>query len=217
MRSLSLLCVLPALCSLSSTAFAQREGFAVLRRGDTVAVERFERGTPKWSGTLEIRKQPLAQLEVWSVVRGPERGVVLMEVSEKEAPADARQKPRKIQDARLIFKEDSVAIDAVTSGGLQTRIYHTRVGAMPYLNLSFAMIELALDEARRLQPAGVGPVPVPIFNLAGGQTADATVTLGAGRATVQIGPVAIECVLLPDGRIKSATIAAQELRAERLP
>jgi hypothetical protein len=34
---------------------------------------------------------------------------------------------------------------------------------------------------------------------------------------VQIGPVAIECVLLPDGRIESATIAAQELRAERLP
>jgi hypothetical protein len=217
MRSLSLLCVLPVLCSLSSAAFAQQEGFAVLRRGDTVAVERFERGTPKWSGTLEIRKQPLAQFEVWSVVRGPERGVVLMEVSEKEAPADARQKPRKIQDARLIFKDDSVAIDAVTSGGLQTRIYHTRAGAMPYLNLSFAMIELAVDEARRLQPAGVGPVPVPIFNLAGGQTADATVTLGTGRATVQIGPVAIECVLLPDGRIKSATIAAQELRAERLP
>jgi len=217
MRSLSLLCVLPVLCSLASAASAQQEGFAVLRGGDTVAVERFERGMPKWSGTLEIRKQPLAQFEVWSVVRGPERGVVLMEVSEKEAPADARQKPRMIQEARLIFKDDSVAIDAVTSGGLMTRIYQTRTGAMPYLNLSFAMIELAVDEARRLQPGAAGPVPVPLFNLAGGQTADATVTLGAGRATVQVGPVAIECVLLPDGRIKSATIARQELRAERLP
>jgi hypothetical protein len=217
MRSLSVLCVLPALSGLVTAASAQQEGFVVLRRADTVAVERFERGTPKWSGTLEIRKQPLAQFEVWSVVRGPERGVVLMEVSEKEAPADARQKPRKIQDARLIFKDDSVAIDAVTSGGLQTRIYHTRAGAMPYLNLSFAMIDLAVDEARRLQPTGAGPVPLPLLNLAGGQTADATVTFGTGRATVQVGPVAIECVLLPDGRIQSATIAAQQLRAERLP
>jgi len=217
MRSLSLLCVLPVLCGSFSPASAQQEGFAVLRGADTIAVERFERGTPKWSGTLVIRKQPLPQYEVWSVVRGPERGVVLMEVSEKEAPADARQKPRLIQEARLIFKDDSVAIDAVTSGGLMTRLYQTRIGAMPYLNLSFAMIELALDEARRLQPGGTGPVPVPLFNLAGGQTADAIVTLGTGRATVQVGPVAIECVLLPDGRIRSATIAAQQLRAERLP
>ena len=217
MRSLSLLCVLPTLFGLASVASAQQEGFAVLRRGDTVAVERFERGDPKWSGTLEIRTQPVPQYEVWSLVRAPDRGVVLMEVTEKEEPVDARSKPRIIQQARLIFKDDSVAIDAVTSGGLMTRLYQTQAGAMPYLNLSFAMIDLAVYEARRRQPSGVGSVPVPLFNLAGGRTVDATVTLGAGRATVQVGAVAIECVLLPDGRLGSATIAAQELRAERLP
>jgi hypothetical protein len=217
MRFPSTLAIVCALSALTTAAAAQQQGFAVLRRADTVAIERFERGTPKWSGTLEIRKQPRSQYEVWSVIRGPERGVLLMEVTEKEAPESARHKPRIIQEARLIFKDDSVAIDAVTNGGLMTRLYETRKGAMPYLNLSFATVELVVDEARKLQPTGAGPVPVALFNLAGGQTAEATVSFSGDGATVQVGKVAIVCVLLPDGRIKTATIAAQELRAERLP
>ena len=217
MRSRCTLLAFAAVPTLAVTsALAQQHGFAVLHKSDTVAVERFERADPKWSGTLELRKQPRGQLEVWTVVRAPDKGVVLMEVSEKEPPADARQKPRLIQEARLIFKEDSVAIDAVTNGGLVTRLYQTRKGAMPYLNLSFATVELALDEARRLS-SGSGPVTVPLFNLAGGHTVDAVVTLAGERATVQVGSVIIECALLPDGRIRTATIAAQDLRADRLP
>jgi hypothetical protein len=34
---------------------------------------------------------------------------------------------------------------------------------------------------------------------------------------LQVGDVKVECVLLADGRIGSAVIASQELRAERLP
>jgi len=138
-------------------------------------------------------------------------------VTEKEAPESEKHKPRIIQEARLIFKDDSVAIDAVTNGGLMTRLYATRKGAMPYLNLSFATIELLLDEARKLQPDTSRPVPVALFALAGGHTADATVSFSGDGATVQVGKVSIECALLPDGRIKTATIAAQDLRAERLP
>ena len=217
MRSLYSLVSVGALSAVCTTLSAQQEGFAVLRRADTVAIERFERGTPKWSGTLEIKKQPRSQYEVWSVIRGPESGVVLMEVTEKEAPESEKHKPRIIQEARLIFKDDSVAIDAVTNGGLMTRLYATRKGAMPYLNLSFATIELLLDEARKLQPDTSRPVPVALFALAGGHTADATVSFSGDGATVQVGKVSIECALLPDGRIKTATIAAQDLRAERLP
>jgi len=216
MRSLCALVILSTLPA--AAAVAQQDGFTVLHRGDTVAVERFERGDPKWSGTLEIRKQPKPQLEVWSVVRAPDGGgVALMEVIEKEPPADAQHKPRIIQEARLIFKEDSVAIDAVTNGGLMTRLYATKKGAMPYLNLSFATIELTLDEARKRQPAGAGPVTLAMFALAGGATTDATVSFGTGTATMRVGSATIECALLPDGRIRTATIAAQDLRAERLP
>jgi hypothetical protein len=218
MRPLSPLTVL---CTLAAVApcrlAAQQQAFAVLRRADTVAVERFERGDPKWSGTLEIYKQPKRQLEVWSVVRAPDRGVALMEVTEKEPPEDAKHKPRVIQEARLIFKEDSVAIDAVTNGGLMTRLYGTKAGVMPYLNLSFATIELLLDEARKLAPPGNSSVTVPLFALAGGETTDARVTFGSGTAAVQVGGVTIDCALLDDRRIRTATIASQELRAERLP
>jgi len=216
MRSLSVLAILSTVST--APALAQQEGFAVLHRADTVAVERFQRGDPKWSGTLEIRKQPKPQLEVWSVVRAPDGGgVALMEVTEKEPPIDEKHKPRIIQEARLIFKDDSVAIDAVTNGGLMTRLYATKKGAMPYLNLSFATIELTLDEARKRQPTGAGPVTLALFTLAGGATADATVSFGAGTATMRVGSTTIECALLPDGRIRTATIAAQDLRAERLP
>lgn len=217
MRFLSALASVCALSALSTTVSAQQQGFAVLRGADTVAIERFERGVPKWSGTLEIKQQPRSQFEVWSVVRGPERGVVLMEVSEKEAAESPKHKPRIIQEARLIFKDDSVAIDAVTNGGLMTRLYETRKGAMPYLNLSFATIELLLDEARKVRPTGDGTVPMALFSLAGGRTSDATVSFSGNGATVQVGKVAIACALLPDGRIRTATIAAQDLRAERLP
>ena len=217
MRYLSALASVCLLSALSSSVSAQQQGFAVLRGADTVAIERFERNEPKWSGTLEIKQQPRSQFEVWSVVRGPERGVVLMEVSEKEAPESAKHKPRIIQEARLIFKDDSVAIDAVTNGGLVTRLYETRRGAMPYLNLSFATVELLLDEARKVQPKGDATVPLALFNLAGGQTADATVSFSGDGATVLVGKVTIACALLPDGRIRSATIATQDLRAERLP
>ena len=215
MRSLAILSVLSVLPAVP--ALAQEHGFAVLHRADTVAVERYDRGDPKWSGTLEIRKQPRPQFEVWSVVRAPDRGVALMEVTEKEPPEDAKHKPRVIQEARLIFKEDSVAIDAVTNGGLMTRLYGTKAGAMPYLNLSFATVELLVDEARKLRPASGGVVTVPLFALAGGQTTDAQVTFGDQSAVVQVGTVKIECALQPDGHIRTASIASQELRAERLP
>jgi hypothetical protein len=138
-------------------------------------------------------------------------------VTEKEPPVDDKHKPRVIQEARLIFKDDSVAIDAVTNGGLMTRLYATQSGAMPYLNLSFATIELTLDEARKRSPSGNGPVTVPLFALAGGRTAESRVTFGTGTAVLQVGDVKVECVLLADGRIGSAVIASQELRAERLP
>lgn len=196
---------------------AQEAGFVVLRGTDTVATERYTPGTPVWKGRLEIRKRPRPQLEEWSVVRAPEGPAALLEVTESEPPETARQKPRIIQRSRVIFRGDSVAIDAVTNGGLMTRLYGTTEGAMPYLNLSFGLIDLTLDEARRRIGGGAAPAKVPLFNLGGGQTADATVTFDGTRGTMQVGAVRYELELLPDGRLAGAAIPAQGLRAVRVP
>ena len=58
-----------------------------------------------------------------------------------------------VQRARVIFKEDSAAVDAVGGEGLQTRLFATMRGAVPYLNLSFALLEQAVRRAEpRPQP-----------------------------------------------------------------
>jgi hypothetical protein len=194
---------------------AQEARFAILRGADTLATERYTPGSPTWKGTLEIRKQPRPQLEEWSLVRAPEGPVALVEVTESEAPASAREKPRVIQRARLIFKADSVAIDAVTNGGLMTRLYATEAGAVPYMHLSVGLLELALTEARR--KGNGGPATVALFNLTGGQTREATVTFAAGGATMAVGDVRYDFALEPDGRIRRMAVASQQLRAERLP
>ena len=53
-----------------------------------------------------------------------------------------------MQRARVIFKEDSAAVDDVSSDGMQTRVFGTERGAVPYLNLSFALLEQAVRRAR---------------------------------------------------------------------
>jgi hypothetical protein len=60
-------------------------------------------------------------------------------------------------------------------------------------------------------------VTVPLFNLGGGQTADATVTLDGTRGTLQVGAVRYELELDASGRLLAAAIPAQGLRAVRLP
>jgi hypothetical protein len=201
---------------LPASLAAQGVAFAVLRGADTVATERYTPGDPTWKGRLEIRKQPRPQLEEWSVVRAPDGPAALVEVTESEAAPSAREKARVIQRTRVIFRGDSVAIDAVTNGGLMTRLYGTTPGAMPYMNLSYGLIDLTVDEARR-RHAGPGPVTVPLFNLGGGQTADATVTLDGTRGTLQVGAVRYELELDGAGRLVAAAIPAQGLRAVRVP
>jgi hypothetical protein len=195
---------------------AQEARWAVLHGADTVATETFTIGEPTWKGRLEIRKEPRPQLEEWSVVRTPEGPAALVEVTESEAPPSEREKPRVIQRARIIFKGDSVAIDAVTNGGLMTRLYATEAGAVPYMHLSVGLLQLAVTEAKRKAGSGA-TASVALFNLAGGQTAHADVTFDGDKATMQVGTVRFDLALADGATIRRAEIASQQLRAERLP
>jgi hypothetical protein len=119
-------------------------------------------------------------------------------------------KPRIITRTRLIVRDDSVAVDQMTSNGLVTRILPTKAGARPYLNLSFALIELAVQAAPRADV-----VEIPFFNVDGGQTATGTLRRNAdGSALLTLGNTEMALTLDAD-RIKSATIQAQGLKVER--
>lgn len=189
--------------------------FAVLKGADTVAVEVARRVDVTWKGTLTLRRTPAVDM-AWSAVTDEKGLTPLVEVTVTEAPTELRMKPRIVTRNRLIMRGDSVSVDALTGNGLVTRIFPMAAGAMPYLNLSFAMLDLAVFRALG-QATGAAPVAVPFFNLNGGQTATGTlVRKDGGHAALTLGDVTIELGLGEDGRIMRATIPSQDLVAVRV-
>jgi hypothetical protein len=184
-------------------------GFVVRHRRDTVAIERFTRTATRLEGTLTLRNQK-ATTERYSAVVAPDGTLPLIEVTILEG-ADT-VKARIVQRARVIFKEDSAAVDEVGDAGLVTRVFGTEDGAVPYLNLSFALLEQAVRRAR----AANGGSRVPFFNLGGGQTLVARISPLAGDSLrLDIGDTRIHLRFDGDGRLLGARIPVQNLVAER--
>lgn len=187
--------------------------FIIRHAGDTVATERFSRTATTLRGTLAIRDAK-GTLEAYEAVVAPDASVPLIEVTVRESQDSGRTNGKILQRARVIFKEDSAAVDDMGSRGIQTRILATERGAVPYLNLSFALLEQAVRRSLATAPA---TTRVPFFNLGGGQTLDAKVSkLGADSLTLMIGNVEFRLRVDPSGRVLGGAIPAQQLVAERV-
>jgi hypothetical protein len=186
--------------------------FTVLHGGDTVAREQFSRTETELRGTLTLAGASRGVQE-YKAVLAPDATVPLLEVTVREVADSGRSEGRVVQRARLIFKEDSAAIDALTDHGIETRLFGTQRGAVPYLNLSFALLEQAAHRARAL---GAGAVEVPFFNLGGGQTAVGKFAPANGDSlSFTIGAVEYHLRIDPAGRILGARIPAQDVTVER--
>jgi hypothetical protein len=112
----------------------------------------------------------------------------------------------------VIFKEDSAAVDEIGRSGLVTRVMGTESGAIPYLNLSFALIEQAV---RRARVANQGS-SVPFFNLGGGQTLVARLSpLSADSMRMDIGDTRYDLRVNADGRLIGARIPTQNVVVDR--
>ncbi|MEP6687790.1 MAG: hypothetical protein ABJC36_05530 [Gemmatimonadales bacterium] len=202
----------------ASAEAAFDSGLFVIRHGaDTVATESFRRTATTLNGTLAIRNAKGSH-QAYRAVVAPDASVALIEVTVRESSDSGRgggpPAGRVVQRARVIFKEDSAAVDALNNDGMQTRIFATERGAVPYLNLSFALLEQAVRRARAIAPEGT---TVPFFNLGGGQTVDARVArLGTDSVTMAIGSVEFHLRVDPAGRVLGGTVPAQQLVAERV-
>jgi hypothetical protein len=203
---------LAGLAGIPGAARAQTDSalFAVLRGTDTIAVENFAREGHELRGQLvkvvagrertryraallDDASAPLVEYRVWKGEDG------------LESPAR--------QTGRVIFKEDSAVVDEADSKGLRTVMFQTELGAIPYLNLSFAFLEQAI---RRAFASRQDSVSVPFFNLGGGQTVDGTVLrVGADSATVRIGSVEFRLQVDSTGRILGGTVPSQNLLVMR--
>jgi hypothetical protein len=118
-----------------------------------------------------------------------------------------------VSQSRVIFKEDSAAVDEANNRGLRTFVFGTKRGAIPYLNLSFALLEQAVRQARTHGPA----MEVPLFNLGGGQTTSGKVaSIGGDSVSLAIGTVEFHLRVDAQGHVLGGRIPAQDVVAERV-
>lgn len=187
--------------------------FVIRHVSDTVAIEHFARTPTTLQGTLAMRdKNGTAQ--VYQAVVAPDASVAIIEVTVQEKPDSGQTRGRVVQRARVIFKEDSVAVDDVSNHGLQTRVFGTERGAVPYLNLSFALLEQVVRRSRASSPGGTR---VPLFNLGGGQTVDGKLSpLGADSLALAIGSVEFHLRVDSSGRVLGGRIPAQQVVVDRI-
>jgi hypothetical protein len=186
--------------------------FIVLHGADTVARERFSRTDTELRGTLSLTGASRG-VQQYTAVLAPDATVPLVEVMVREFADSGQPEGRIVQRARVIFRDDSAAVDALTDEGIRTHVVGTTPGAVPYLNLSFALLEQAARRARRL---GAGTVEVPFFNLGGGQTAVGRfASAGADSLKFTIGEVEYRLRVDAVGRLLSGAIPAQNVVVER--
>ena len=207
--ALALMMSAPALAGAQTVSDS---GTFVVRHGrDTVATEQFSRTDTKLEGTLTLRNAK-GTSQRWSAVVAPDATLPLIEVTVREGGDSGGRAARVVQRARVIFKEDSAAVDAVGGDGLQTRLFATERGAVPYLNLSFALLEQAVRRARVTPQV----TQVAFFNLGGGQTLKARLSaLGTDSLTLDIGSVQYHLRVDRAGRVLGGRIPAQDVVVER--
>jgi hypothetical protein len=187
--------------------------FVIRHASDTVAVEHFARTATTLNGTLAVRDAK-GTAQIYKAVVAPDASVPLIEVTVQEKPDSGKTRGRVVERARVIFKEDSAAVDALTNHGLETRLFGTERGAVPYLNLSFALLEQAVRRSRAMDPGGAS---VPLFNLGGGQTVDGRVSsLGVDSLALAIGTVEFHLRVDGSGRVLGGRIPAQGVVVDRL-
>jgi hypothetical protein len=202
----------PVFLPAQEAATADSGTFVIRRASDTVAVERFTRAPTKLEGTLTLRNSKRTS-ERYSAVIAPDASIPLIEVTTREGADTGSRGAKVLQRARVIFKEDSVAVDEMSGAGLMTRVFGTQVGAVPYLNLSFALLEQAVRRAR----ANTDRSQVAFFNLGGGQTITARVAgVGSDSLTIDIGDVRYRLKVDGQGRVLGASIPDQNVVVDRL-
>ncbi|MEP6573802.1 MAG: hypothetical protein ABJD11_13950 [Gemmatimonadota bacterium] len=187
-------------------------GFTVVHAGDTVAVERFARVATELRGTLILPTRGHERTLYHATVL-PDGTSPLIELSLWRGD-DPENSPAR-QQTRVIFKDDSVAVDDITSRGMTTLVLPTSKGAIPYLNLSFAFLEQALLRAHAL---GGDSASVPFFSLGGGQTKAASIRrIGSDSAEVTLGSVEFRLRVDAEGHILGGGVPAQQLTVMRNP
>lgn len=165
------------------------EAFVVLRDADTVAVERFARAADRLDGELvDLTARTRWNYTVWLAGAA--------QVSHLETvvrSADAPPNATPLQRTSLVLRGDTLHGRTERRGGVREQRFAVRAGALPHLNLSFALLEQALLRARLL---GSDRLELPLYAATGGRAVPARITWRGSDSVV---------VTLPGTEIRLAT------------
>ncbi|MBL8986150.1 MAG: alpha/beta fold hydrolase [Gemmatimonadetes bacterium] len=196
---------------LAAQPVAAQEAMFVLRSGsDTVSLEKFTRSPGKLTSEVLLKG---AGARVTFAADISADGTVPQLTTSFWMATDAPGTPAR-QVARLAFRGDSVIVEIEGGGQTRTERHGTRAGAIPYINPSFALMELVIERSRRLAAAGT---EVPMFLVAGGQTLPVTIKpIGADSMSLTMAGGEMRVRVDAAGRIVGGGIPIQNATIERV-
>jgi len=186
----------PAKPSPARPASAKSAETFVLKSGnDTIAVETMQQDGNDITAAMDARGSSRYTLDV----KVDSQSLV----SRLEIKAYGEASTTPTAHAIVAIVGDSVFAQVGT--GIQRAA--TKVGAIPWVNPSFALLQVLVQRARRL---GAGPVTIPLFLIEGGTTVSATITrLGADSTLVEVGGAELRLHTSPNGEVLGGVVPAQ--------
>ncbi len=203
--------VMPAVSlALAAAPLAAQEAMFVLRAGkDTISLERFTLTATRIES--EILLKPNAIRLRFSAAIGADGMIRSLDNRMWMATDSAGAPPR--QSAVITMTDDS-AFAAISGGGQsRTERLGSKAGALPYINPSFALIEVFL---RRAKLVGGDPAEIPAFLVNGGQTFPVRVAAqGADSMVLTMAGGEMRFKVDREGRILGGAVPAQRTTIER--
>lgn len=199
------------LLALAAPAAAQtpESGEWIIRRGgDTIATETYTRTPRRLQAELATRMPVLRQradAELAADATVPRLGFTVLPGRAGEAEPTA--------SGTVSFRGDSAFAEVRGAATAPRQRFAPGVGALPYVNLSVALLEQVVRRARAL---GGREARVPMLNVAGGNAFTAVVGFpAADSATVEVGPVALRFGVDASGRLLGGCVPSQGITMER--
>ena len=199
--------VLAFVLCIPAAAAAQSETFVVRLGTDVIAQETFTRNASRLEGELSGGAFPQRMNYLLELTAGKPTTMRLDVTPNGSDTATVR--------VTMQFAGDSVFVQQTRAGVPQPeQRLATQAGAMPFINLSFALSELVMAGVKR----AVGDsLTAPLFVVGNGATMSARVKwIAADSALMTLGGVELRMHLDARGRILHATVPSQNVTIERV-
>lgn len=186
----------------------ERGEWVVRRGGDTIATETYTRTPQRLQAEMTTRIPVLRQR--MDAELSPDGLVPRFDISLIPGRAGDAAPLARVTGA---FRADSALLEVKSLGSPPRQAFAPGRGALPYVNLSMAVLEQAVRRARAL---GSGPARIPMFGMLDGAMFTLVVTpRGADSTLITLGDVELRLATDPVGRVLGACVPSQGVTMER--